>query len=674
MPRVEDMSPLHQALRDAKKLRDRGHDPLVLLLVVTAAVSSVAAGELVSAAGRSAALKGRAEVTDADRKFWSFCPLAKAPPPKVNHEAWCLTPVDRFIRAKLEAKGIDPAPTASKQRLIRRVYFDLLGLPPTPRELESSLKDESPDWYETLVDRLLANPHFGERWARHWLDVARYADSDGYEADADRPGMYHYRDFVIRAFNDDLPFDTFVKWQLAGDEYKPDDPRAVAATGFCTAGPVSELKGGEGLPLEIEQYRYDELDDIVSTTGSAFLGLTVACARCHDHKYDPIPTKDYYRLIAAFTSSKRVGRTDRFDQKLTAPGLAKAYEQPLSLTDTGAEPAESWLLTRGDPGRKSERVTLGFLSVLEPDGSPARWIVKQKPAGATTTLQRRALAEWLTDVDHGAGALLARVIVNRLWQHHFGVGIVATPSDFGAQGDPPTHSELLDWLADELVRSGWNLKHIHRLILTSRTYMEDTSFDEAKAKLDPDDHSLWRRRPMRLEAEALRDAILACGGKLDLKVYGPAIKPALPPEVMAGRNKDAIDRPAQDGPGQWRRSIYLFTKRSLLTPMMDVFDAPCPSTAFARRSQSTVPTQALILMDSAFVRRQAELFGDRCITEGGSDERDRLRLAYRIALSREPTDREIESDMKFLAASPTPEAMTNLCHVLLTLNEFAYVD
>jgi hypothetical protein len=614
------------------------------------------------------------DVTNADRQFWAFRPLADSASRDVKNEAWCRNAIDHFILAKLQENGLPPTAPASKQRLIRRVYFDLIGLQPTPVELDAMLKDESPDWYEKLVDRLLTSDHFGERWGRHWLDVARYADSEGYEADADRPGSFHYRDFVIKAFNQDLPYDTFVKWQLAGDEYQPDDAMALAATGFLAVGPVSVSKNNEGTPQELAQYRADEIDDMVSTTGAAFLGMTVACARCHDHKYDPIPTRDYYRLAAAFNSTQRVGGRFRSDEKHDAKELEDALREPLRISDVGAEPVTSYLLARGDPSHKLEEVRLGFLSVLEPERSPDRWTDHPRSSGAKTTFQRTALAEWMTDVDDGAGALLARVIVNRLWQHHFGVGLVATPSDFGTQGDRPTHPELLDWLASELIRQHWRLKPIHRLMLTSAAYMQDTTFDPAKAKIDPDDKLLWRRRPMRLEAEALRDAILATSGKLDLTMFGPAIKPAVPPEAQAGRNKDFVPRPQDDGPDQWRRSIYLFSKRSAPTPMFDVFDAPNPNQSCARRAQSTVSTQALILMDSAFVRRQAGFFEDRVVNDAGAKPEDRVRLAYRLALSRDPTPHEIESAYRFLGPDAGRDALVDFCHVLLTLDEFAYVD
>ncbi len=593
---------------------------------------------------KTLAIRASAAVTDEDRKFWSFAPLQRGAPAKVKDETWCRTPVDRFVQAKLEDAGLKANPPLDRRRLIRRATFDLLGLPPTPEEVEAFVADPDPAAYEKLVDRLLASPHYGERWGRHWLDAVRYADSDGYEADWDRPNAYFYRDFVIRSLNDDLPYDTFAKWQLAGDEYRPDDPAALAATGFLAAGPVVVFtNAGEGTPLERAKNRYDELDDVLTTTGAAMLGLTVGCARCHDHKFDPIPTRDYYRMLAAFTTTKREQRAlaphaavEEYNHKIEEyykNGMKGDKPAPppegLTVTDASPEPQKSYLLPRGEAARQGPEVTLGFLSVLSKDDT----VKVRRPEGAKTTFQRTALAEWMTDVDGGAGRLLARVIVNRLWQHHFGEGLVRTPNDFGVQGDRPTHPELLDWLAGQLIAGGWKLKPLHKLLMTSAVYMQDDSYDEERAKVDLDDRLWWRRRPLRLEAEAMRDAILTASGKLDLTMYGPAVKPALPPEAMAGRNKDdVVPRPKEDGPDQWRRSVYLFAKRSLPTPLLETFDAPNPSGSCARRTQSTVATQARwrSLLNDAFVRRQAGEVGMRAwrLEAGCAEPAARVNRAY----------------------------------------------
>jgi len=709
------------------------------------------------------------------KSFWSFQALKRVDPPAVKDAAWPANAIDRFILSALEEKQVTPTASASKRTLIRRLYFDLLGLPPTPEQTEAFEQDNSPDAYARLVDALLADPRFGERQARHWLDVARYADSDGYEADSDRPNAYPYRDFVIRAFNQDLPFDTFVKWSLAGDEYAPDNPDALAATGFCAAGAlVVYTKDKEGTPMEIEKARYDELDDILATTGSAMLGLTFGCARCHDHKYDPIPTRDYYRMLATFTTTRRgdtflasraeidaykrhdaehqkkLGEAQRklkewldplkialqpaiaaekiasltvsdadkalialasdeknkpqqellkkhakalqasdedyrkrmpedqrgaWDEKLAEIKAIEAAKpeappQGLALTDKAATPAKSFLLERGDPERKAGEIEAGFLGVL----CSAEMPKPARPADASTTWQRRAMAEWLTDAQNGAGELLARVIVNRLWQHHFGEGLVRTPNDFGFQGERPTHPELLDWLASELIAGGWKLKPIHILILNSAAYRQDSAFDAAKSKIDPENRLLWHRRPLRLEAEVMRDAILFVSGKLNPQMFGPSLKPAVPPEAMSGRNKDdKIKRPNEDGPASWRRSVYLFTKRSLPTPLLETFDAPGSISSCGRRNASTVATQALILLNDAFVRKQAGFLAEKIAVEPG-DLSAKVKRVYAIALNRAPSADELSAALAFLAKQPADKALTNFCQVLISLNEFVYVD
>ncbi|MGV3719410.1 MAG: DUF1549 domain-containing protein, partial [Actinomycetota bacterium] len=370
-----------------------------------------------------------------DRR-WAFQPLSQPSLPRVFNGKWAQSPVDRFILAALERKGLEPAAPADRRVLIRRVTFDLIGLPPSPEEVDRFVRDPDPSAYEKLVDRLLASPQYGERWGRHWLDLARYADSDGQEGDADRPNAYHYRDFVIRALNQDLPYNTFVRWQLAGDEIAPEDPLALSATGFLAAGTHAVL---DAVPMEEEKIRerYNELDDILSTTGAAFLGMTLGCARCHDHKYDPVPTRDYYRLLAAFnagdraqlsllppaeTAARRQAEKEwqaKLDQarkakdesaiRLLQAQKPRAVPSALGVSDFGAKPRESWLLERGDFRRPKEPVELGFLSVLCRDRTPAEYLAAARSAGARkdTTYQRRAVADWMTDTEHGAGALLA---------------------------------------------------------------------------------------------------------------------------------------------------------------------------------------------------------------------------------------------------------------------------
>ncbi len=712
------------------------------------------------------------QVSDKDRGFRSFRPLAAVSPPD-SDSPWVRNDIDRFILASLEGAGLAPNPEADRRELIRRVTFDLTGLPPTPEEMAAYLADDAPDAYERVVDRLLASPHFGERWARHWLDVARYADSAGYEFDFERPTAYHYRDFVIKAFNEDMPYDRFVKWQLAGDEYEPDNPMAIAATGFVAAGPTV---GNQ----ESEQNFYDELDDMASTTASAFLGLTMACARCHDHKYDPIPSRDYYRMLAAFTTVKRedsflVSRVEKeeYEEKLgawrrrlseakrplddlrrpiretlreekikalpltdaekellrkpsekdnaeqmelkrkfgeslkvsdeeiqrsfgideiavsagvTARTAAIEKEAPLAppaamaVTDKKAEPDESFLLARGNVEIKQEPVQLGFLSVLPGNDSPKFQPAVFKPAAdAATTYQRTALAEWLTNVDEGAGRLAARVIVNRLWMHHFGLGIVGTPNDFGTQGDPPSHPELLDWLARDLIEHGWTLKRLHKLMVMSAAYRQSSAFDEARSTVDPANRLLWRRTPQRLEAESIRDAMLAATGKLNPAMYGPGVFPFMHPDAIATGSTGKWPKDAVDGPESWRRSVYVYIRRSAMLPMIEAFDLPPTVISCARRSTTTTPTQALALMNSSFVQDQARYLAERLRTELGDDKAAWVRRGHDLALARPPRDAELAAATAFLERQAAgygsmEKALVDYCQVLLGLNEFVYVN
>jgi mono/diheme cytochrome c family protein len=657
-------------------------------------------------------------VTDEDRQFWSFAPLKRPAVPEVKDAAWCRTPVDRFILAKLNDKGLSPNPVADRRTLIRRATFDLIGLPPEPEEVEKFVNDADPAAYEKLIDKLLASPRHGERWAPHWLDLARFAESHGFEQDYDRPTAYHYRDFVIKAFNSDLPYDKFVKWQIAGDEYEPDNPLALMATGFLAAG----VHSTQITKNQVEKERYDELDDMARTVGTAMLGVTIGCARCHDHKYDPIPTRDYYRLLSTFTTTVRSEVQIDLDPKGNAEAKAKydaeqkhllarlrTYEKALlpleddptadphwqrlhqlalnhaktppklavtkALICTEGLPAvrlhtqggdfleHTHFLTRGDPNQKGEIVTQGFLQVLmqNPD-QEKRWQAPP-PAGWRTSYQRRALAEWLTDVDHGAGHLLARVIVNRLWQHHLGTGVVATPSDFGLQGDRPTHPELLDFLASELIEHGWSLKYIHKLIMTSAVYTQSTRLDDARVKVDARNRLLWRRTPRRLEAEAIRDSLLAVSGQLDLHPFGPG----------------TLD------PNMKRRSIYFFVKRSQLVPMMVLFDGPDTLQGLEQRVTTTIAPQSLLLMNNTQVRGCAESLAKRVSPKEGLPLEDVVRAAYARALARQPKERELADSLTFLkeqaasyiaAGKDKPEqlALTDFCQALLGLNEFVYID
>ena len=706
---------------------------------------------------------GEMVVTDGDRQHWSFRPLRAITPPTVAHGEEAPNPIDRFVLAALEGRGLALTPPASPRQLVRRVSFDLIGLPPSPEDVEAFVADPSPDSYEKLVDRLLASRHHGERWARHWLDVVRYADSDGQERDADRPTAYHYRDFVIRALNDDLPFDISVRWQLAGDEFEPDDPRASAATGFLTAGPHTVLN----VPMEEEKVRnrYNELDDLLSTLGSGMLGLTIGCARCHDHKYDPIPTRDYYRMLGVFQTGNRaetplVPQTEvvrhreqmaaweirlkavearrklwrtEITRRHEASSRARGVEEPtigdaddaparnpgtddeeqvqrkqfereaaaleaekpppiptaLGFAESRSEPEPAWLLGRGDIHVKKERVGLGFLSVLTGTRTPEEYwkVARAGNPSAKTTYQRKALAAWITDTEDGAGALLARVIVNRVWQHHFGEGLVRTVNDFGVQGERPSHPELLEWLADDFVEHGWRLKRLHRLILHSAVYRQGVAFDPSKAKIDPDNLLLWHRRPLRLESEALRDAILAISGTLNPESYGKAFKPPIPAEAMVARNTvDPYPKGAKDDPATRRRSVYMFHKRVVQEPLMQAFDGPDASASCGRRNRTTVAPQALALLNDPFVRARSADFARRLREAAGPSPDAQVDLGYRLALGRSPGATERAAAIGFLddqtrrrstdpaRGDASSMALADFCQTLFGLNEFLYVD
>ncbi|MBS0264936.1 MAG: PSD1 domain-containing protein [Planctomycetes bacterium] len=890
-------------------------------------------GAIDSRDGKASTNSPRVIDIPAGRQFWSFQPLGEIGVPDIPDSPAVKTAIDRFILAKQKEHGLTPSRAAGKEKLLRRVYFDLLGLPPTPEQLAAFQADASPDAFSKVIDELLASERYGERWARHWLDTVRYAESGGYEFDGFRPGAYHYRDWVIRALNADLPYHEFIRLQLAGDKLKP-GYEGAAATGFLVAGPFP----GQTTAKTEERIRYDQLDDMIMTIGGSMLGITLGCVRCHDHKYDPIPQQDYYGIAASlgrtghgptiidpdpaatqraveqhaaeheqrlsairkfaaddlaarfnrwqqtelpkltveprwqvllplavsaedtwlsttddglvvFTGPRRKNgdtyvvttqtyqknlvalRLDAFtdksmprkgpgfggdgsftlgDFKVTARPLdPKSGEAPIALklkpiqaafeepgqplknivddnpgtfwrsnadggkdnaalleiegglpgfasgtqlvfelkfvsdglgrfristsTEPGPptwagevalqhlaevkallaannntlpasmyEPVTRWfsrfdeaagalyralddhqrakprppltevytaipggrdvfLLRRGEVDAKIGPAQPAFLQVLATSASgPAQWL--PKPAeGQPASDPRVGLAHWITDVEQGAGALLARVIVNRLWQHHFGRGLVNTPNDFGAQGERPSHPELLDWLARELIHNGWKLKPIHKLILQSAVYQQSNEVTPENLKTDPLNRFLWHYRPQRLEAEVIRDSLLAVGGTLDTTMYGPSVLE-----------------------NTTRRSIYLRVKRSELIPFMTMFDAPEPTQSIGERTSTTIPTQALAMLNSPFVRQQAERLAHRIQTPDNVDFSNVVESAYRIAFSRQPTSAERDRMLAFLdqqrqtiAGDPAQKnaaALVEFCQVLLCLNEFLYVD
>ncbi|MEE3370403.1 MAG: PSD1 and planctomycete cytochrome C domain-containing protein [Planctomycetota bacterium] len=608
----------------------------------------------------------RRRIDDQSRRFWSFRPLQLQPLAATNDaDSWSRNFIDRYVLFKAREQSLAMNPEADRRTLIRRVYLDLLGLPPSPAEVAAFVANSQPHAYEELLENLLASSHYGERWGRHWLDIVRFAESAGFEHDEDRPNAFHYRDFVVKALNADMPFDQFAQWQVAGDELAPDNPLALMATGFLGAGVLPT----QLTEREFERARYDELDDMVATLGTSMLGLTVGCARCHDHKFDPIPSADYYRLVATFTTAIRSNVQVRMDAKrppATVMVVSEGVKPIKHHADGRGFPhfyPQAYFLARGDPLQKQGVAPMGFLQVLVSDSQRAEhWSVK-RPADAKSSYRRAGLSKWLTDVEHGAGHLLARVIVNRLWKHHFGRGLVATTNDFGVQGERPSHPELLDALSLELIRRGWRLKELHRLMMSTSTYRQSSVDDLQDRQRDPQNRWLWHFQPRRLEAEAIRDCILAVSGQLDRTSFGPG----------------TLDQASR------RRSIYFTIKRSKLIPMLQIFDAPEPLASTGERPATTIAPQALLFMNDPRIRNYALGFAQR-LEENGDDSLDLIvSRAYSIALGRKATGTEVAAAQEFLTAQTKSyqedsrtDAMllsrADFCQILLSLNEFIYVD
>lgn len=838
----------------------------------------------------------------AGKTFWSFQPLKKPTPPKVANKAWIANDIDRYVLAKLESAGIAPNTPAKRMTLIRRLYFDVWGLPPTRANVETFVADQSDTAYESLVDRLLAGQHFGERWTRHWLDLARFAESNGYAFDKDRNAAFHFRDFVIKALNQDMPYDEFIRLQVAGDLIAPDDFMAQAATGFLSSGPFTSQQTQK----ERERSRYEQLDDVVATLGTSMLGLTIGCARCHDHKFDPIGHKDYYRFVSNFaevgfqdydwdpdpTGTKKAldkynaAHKPFFDAKakytkdvlpaqlaawekrdvktqpdpklsswyhagpftaadfnqafrkkfapekavdlkkpagklkwaektewkdatihntftganaanyiyrtvdvpqamslevsfgcddgmkvflnkkviLDKPTMggvtpdqhivtlhlnkgtnhlllkvvnaggpsgfyfkAKGVTTPKKIEDIlklaadkrndaqkaellkwfgprdsewsrlsqaeiehatkkpqpkltkiyaarkggatynfGADTRKVYFLARGNSNSKKGLASPAYLRVLmNSDSHEQEWLAdtqaKNQAKKPTTKPPRVALGVWLTDAQHGAGNLLARVIVNRIWQHHFGIGIVATPSDFGQQGVRPTHPELLDFLAAKLIAGGWKVKPIHKLIMMSSVYRQSTDAVDSGLKHDPQNHLLWRRTPLRIEAEIIRDNLLAVSGSLDKTMFG------------AG----SLDE------GSARRSIYLKMKRGSLIPILQLFDAPDAIQSIGDRGVTTVPPQALTLMNSPLIRKMATQLAASIQKDHGTSPPEIVEATFWATLSRPPSSDEANEMGRFITEQASRygavdnamnTAIIDYCQLMLCLNEFVYVD
>ena len=596
--------------------------------------------------------------SDDGKTLWSLNKISLVEPPVIEADTWSRNEIDKFILQKLRSVGIEPNPAADKLTTIRRVSFDLLGLAPTREEIQKFEADKSGNSYEKLLDSLLANPHYGERWGRHWLDVARFGESHGYESDNERPHAWTYRDAVIKALNQNLPFDEFVKWQVAGDILRPEDSLAVSLTGFLSAG--STVTNVDG--VDREKANYDKMDDIVSATGSAFLGLTVGCARCHNHKYDPISQEDYYKMVGFFLPGREG------DRELE---IGKSGSKVKAMVWNGGKKRSNPILKRGDVEQKGEDVGIGVLTALsDNNGDAGEWLNEEALKKGDG---RDALAHWLTDSDKGAGHLLARVIVNRLWQHHFGVGLVKTSNNFGQVGEKPTHPELLDWLAQELINKDWKIKSIHKLIMKSSTYMQTLKWDQPRYEIDPENKLFWRKEPRRLEGEIIRDSIMNTAGTLNRKMFGPSVKPWVSKDAINTGSTNKWPVNVKDGPDTWIRSIYVFMRRSMRVPFFEVFDVPDGMQSRGVRELTTVPTQALMLMNNQFVRDQAAHFANRIRKAVGNDNLKHIvEEAYWLALSRSPTNEELSSSVELL--STEGQSLENFCHILFTLNEFCYVD
>ena len=632
------------------------------------------------------------------RKHWAFQPLSAGQLPTVKNAAWARNEVDRFILAALEAKGLKPSPEADRHTLIRRVTQDLIGLPPTPEEVETFVNDASPQAWERVVDRLLASPHYGERWGRHWLDLARYADSSGFHNDLDRPHAWRYRDYVIRSFNEDKPYARFIAEQLAGDEVPGADEETLVATGFCRNGPSNDDNMGNNK----EQYRLDELDDVIATTSTVFLGLTVGCARCHDHKYDPVTSADYYSLLAVFNGTEKRGVPKESDEKAKAKELVKLQ----ALIETKAMVPPTYLLRRGSLQNKGPEVPPAAPLVLT--ANPLRF--PEPEPDAKSSGRRRTLAEWIAAPDN---PLTWRVLANRIWQHQFGQGLVATPSNFGFNGARPTHPELLDYLAARLIADGGRWKPSHKLLLMSATYRQAsgesnkylvisnqspaaaspstqsliTNHFSKAAALDPDNTLLWRANRQRLSAEALRDSILAVSGKLSPHLGGPGIKPRIRADLLTASQRNKWPALTSEGPPQWRRSVYIYVKRQLLMPMMELFDAPTTTDSCAERMQSVVPTQALVLMNDEFVEDHAGFLAQRAVAEAGESLPRVIERMQLLALAKPPGTERLRQAVAFVEAReavyakelsatnpPRQRALTDLAHVMFNGSEFIYIE
>ncbi len=683
------------------------------------------------------------------KKHWAFEQMKRPDPPTVADADWNQNPIDAFIFQALASAKLKPNPPADRATLIRRAYYDLTGLPPTAAEVKAFVADPDPDAFGRLIDQLLDSPHYGERWGRHWLDLVRYAETNSYERDGAKPNAWKYRDYVIKSFNDDKPYDQFVREQLAGDELDNVSTESLTATGYYRLGIWDDE------PVDALQALYDGLDDVIMTTGQAFLGLTINCARCHDHKIDPIPQKDYYSFLSLMADvtpygnrgdqrtfsqidvsspelNRRYAQNDEEKrdlekqirdieqtgiQKMSAPDqrategprrerervLKEKLKENLSqqdwqsyrdlkqqLADTikaGKElpPRETVMglagyrkidkthvLFRGNPHSPADEVSPAFPTIFE-QPAPEVPAVKDQPGPAG---RRRILADWITSPDN---RLTARVMANRIWQFHFDRGIVRSSNNFGQLGTPPTHPELLDWLAFQLIDNGWKLKSMHRLIMTSRTYQMSSASRDDGLDADPDNNLFWRFDPRRLSAEEVRDSLLAVTGSLNTKLYGPSIYPKLSPEVLHGQSRPGSGWGNSSPEDQNRRSIYVHVKRSLLEPMLSAFDFPDPDSTCEARFMTLQPGQSLALLNSDWVHQQAQRLADSIGAADLSNE-DIVKQSVQAVLSRDATIEELTDGDQLIKDLQTKHkldrkrAVQLYCLSVMNWNEFLFVD
>ena len=692
------------------------------------------------------------------KKWWAIQPVANPAPPALDEagKAWARNEIDHFIYDKLKAKNITPAPLANKPTFIRRVTLDLTGLPPTPEETQAFLADNKPGAEARLVDRLLANPRYGERWGRHWLDVVRYADSDGFKQDDTRPNMWRYRDWVIQSWNDDKPFNRFIKEQIAADELYPGDAKALPGLGYL------RLFEDEFNQADIRLRRQELLNDVTDNTAFAFMGVTLACARCHDHKFDPLLHKDYYRIQSFFanmriddeaTTASKAERAaydaqmakyreaakpvlDKIEALLAKPRAAFQHEYtvrfpeevqtvlnmpaakrtqmdwqvyhkaitqvivpdnemiakrgsaaqkaeykklqaelepfkhllpaPLPtiqiMRDQAIESPATHVLKAGSHNAPLEEVQPGLLSILDPAPAKVTPLPELQSSG-----RRSALALALADENN---PLTTRVIVNRVWQYHFGRGIAGTPNDFGLMGERPSHRELLDYLTKTFTTTdNWSIKKLHRRILLSATYRQNSDFREDTATADRDNKLLWRYPRRRLESEAIRDSMLAVSGLLDSKMGGPGVFPAVPAgtEIQEGRHWRKSNGPEDE----YRRSVYIFARRLVRYPMLQSFDTPLAFESCGRRQETVTADQALELMNGDASANFARALAKRVANDAGQSPQSLVERAFRLTLGRTPTQAEAARSQAFLAKN---NSLDDLCLSLLSTSEFLYID